>query len=190
AHMICGCTRAKYVTCANPQSVLAMTFSRPTSRASRTMRSATSSGCSTMLVGWLITPGMSTVSLGSLRCSHSRVPRIGKLDGIAAGAHLQDEIGDVLEGNVGAVRSRPAAPADVVSDLLARKPFDGVVDDLDLAREPAAVLFERLGRHHPIIAHGRARIVQLHQQPGLDDPLVFRVQRLDHRLPHIVYSRA
>src|SRR5262249_15550093 len=103
AHMICGCTRAKYVNCANPPSVLAVAFFRPTSRASRTMRSATSSGCSTMLVAWLITPGMSTVSLGSLRCSHSRVPRIGKLDGIAAGAHLQDEIGDVLEGNVGAV---------------------------------------------------------------------------------------
>src|SRR5262249_56340682 len=32
AHMICGFTRAKYVTCAKPQSVLAITFSRPTSR--------------------------------------------------------------------------------------------------------------------------------------------------------------
>src|SRR5262249_58372746 len=37
AHMICGCTRAKYVTCAKPQSVLAITFSLPTSRARRTM---------------------------------------------------------------------------------------------------------------------------------------------------------
>src|SRR5256885_7316310 len=39
------------------------------------------------------------------------VPRTGKLDGIAAGTHLQNQIGDVPEGNVGAVRSRPASPA-------------------------------------------------------------------------------
>jgi len=43
------------------QSVPAMTFSRPTKRASRTIRSLTSSGCSTMLVAWLMTPGISTL---------------------------------------------------------------------------------------------------------------------------------
>jgi hypothetical protein len=29
------------------------------------------------------------------------MPRIGQLDGIAAGAHLQHQIGDVLEGSLG-----------------------------------------------------------------------------------------
>src|SRR5262245_35956044 len=42
---------------ANPQSAPAMTFSRPTILANRTIRSAISSGCSTRLVVWLMTPG-------------------------------------------------------------------------------------------------------------------------------------
>jgi hypothetical protein len=47
-------------------AVPAMTFSRPTSLASRTIRSFTNSGCSTTLVAWLMTPGMSTEPFGSL----------------------------------------------------------------------------------------------------------------------------
>src|SRR5581483_3982385 len=58
AHMIDGCTRRWNGPCANPQSVPAITFSRPRILARRAMRSATSSGCSTTLVAWLITPGM------------------------------------------------------------------------------------------------------------------------------------
>jgi hypothetical protein len=41
-------------------------FSRPTSGAILTIRSQTSSGCSTTLVAWLITPGISTLPGGSL----------------------------------------------------------------------------------------------------------------------------
>ena len=52
-----------------PQSALATTFSRPTISANRTMRSAIVSGCSTMFVAWLITPGSRTVSGGSLTVS-------------------------------------------------------------------------------------------------------------------------
>ena len=45
AHAICGCTRPP-----RPQSVEAMTRSRPTRSAKRRIRSATSSGCSTTFV--------------------------------------------------------------------------------------------------------------------------------------------
>ena len=118
----------------------------PDEAAKRTIRSATSSGCSTMLVAWLITPGISTVSFGSLQLLPQPpfvlVPRIGELDGVAAGAHLQNEIGDVLERDVRRVRARPAAPADVIPDLVARQSLDGVVDDLDLLGEPAAVVLQ------------------------------------------------
>src|SRR6266446_1822881 len=117
------------------------------------------------------------------------VPWIGKLDGIAAGAHLQNEIGDILEGNVGAVRPRPAAPADVISDLFPWKPLDRVVYDLDLAGEPGAVLLQCLGRHHPIVAHGGARVVELHQQTGIDDRLVLGVHRIGDRLLEIIVAR-
>src|SRR5207245_3541617 len=43
---------------ANPQSAPAITFSRPTILANRTIRSAISAGCSIRLVVWLMTPGM------------------------------------------------------------------------------------------------------------------------------------
>jgi formiminotetrahydrofolate cyclodeaminase len=65
AQTIEGCTRLRYGVWANPQSVLAMTRSRPTSSARRTMRWATSSGCSTTLVEWLMSPGSRTRPSGS-----------------------------------------------------------------------------------------------------------------------------
>ena len=43
---------------AKPQSVPAITFSRPTSLAKRTMRSATRRGCSTVVTWWVMTPGI------------------------------------------------------------------------------------------------------------------------------------
>src|SRR3974377_794932 len=72
AHMIVGWTRRANGLCAKPQSVPPMTFSRPTIFASRTMRSATSSGCSTMLVAWLITPGIKILPGLSFTLSHTR----------------------------------------------------------------------------------------------------------------------
>src|SRR6185295_6112291 len=51
AQASCGWTRPP-----SPQSVPASTFSRPTRSANRTIRSATSSGCSSTLVAWLTTP--------------------------------------------------------------------------------------------------------------------------------------
>src|SRR5215469_1334785 len=72
AHMIVGWTRRANGLCAKPQSVPPITFSRPTIFASRTMRSATSSGCSTMLVAWLITPGIKTLPGFSFTLCHTR----------------------------------------------------------------------------------------------------------------------
>ena len=46
--MTCGWTRCVSCACAKPQSVPAITFSRPTRFAKVTMRSATSRGCSTV----------------------------------------------------------------------------------------------------------------------------------------------
>src|SRR5215470_11601968 len=57
---------------AKPQSAPAMTFSRPTTFANRTMRWATSSGCSTSTVDWVMVPGISTASAGSFTVSHTR----------------------------------------------------------------------------------------------------------------------
>ena len=54
-----------------PQSALATTFSRPTSSANRVIRSAIVSGCSTMEVAWLMTPGRSTAPSGGLTDSNT-----------------------------------------------------------------------------------------------------------------------
>jgi hypothetical protein len=72
AHMMVSARGDETAPCAKPQPVDAMTFSRPTSLARRTTRSATSSGCSTTLVAWLMTPGMSNVSFGNFTLSHTR----------------------------------------------------------------------------------------------------------------------
>ena len=55
-----------------PQSVPAMTRSRPTIRANRSIRSATSSGCSMMFVQVSIVPGMRTLSSGIFVSAHTR----------------------------------------------------------------------------------------------------------------------
>ena len=55
----------------NPQSALAITFSRPTSLAKRMRRSAISSGCSTMLLAWVMTPGQRTLPSGSFTVSNT-----------------------------------------------------------------------------------------------------------------------
>src|SRR5205085_11314165 len=56
---------------AKPQSAPAMTFSRPTAPAKRPMRSAISSGCSTMFEEWVMTPGMTDLPSGNLASAHS-----------------------------------------------------------------------------------------------------------------------
>ena len=63
----------------------------------------------------------------------------------------------------------------------AGKPCDGVVDDVDLMREPAPVVLEGRRRHHAVIGDGVARVVELHQEAGVDDHLVFGAHRVGDR---------
>src|SRR6516225_9380067 len=72
AHMMLRWTRPASGLCENQQSVPAMTFSRPAQSAKRMSRSATSSGCSTMLVECAIRPGISTLPGGSRTSFHIR----------------------------------------------------------------------------------------------------------------------
>src|SRR5690606_13408333 len=66
AQAICGWIRPP-----SPQSVEAMTRSFPTAFANRSMRSATSSGCSTTLVAWETTPGRMSLPSGSSTSCHT-----------------------------------------------------------------------------------------------------------------------
>ena len=68
--------------------------SRPSKLANRWMRSDTSSGCSTTLVAWLMTPGIRMRPAGSLTsfqtCHSCSCRGLADLDHIGAGAHLED----------------------------------------------------------------------------------------------------
>ena len=124
AHITCGCTRWMCSICAKPQSVPAMTFSRPTIFASRTMRSATRRGCSTVVVWWVMTPGIRIFPGGSFDVLPDAplvlVARVGALDQVGAGAHAQHQVHDRVERRVGDVRHVPAAEADVIADAILR----------------------------------------------------------------------
>ena len=62
-----------------------------------------------------------------------------------------------------------------------------VIEDLDLLRQPAAVVREARRRHHAVVGDGGARIVELHQKAGVDDHLVFGAHRVgDRRLQLVV----
>src|SRR3989304_5217045 len=101
-----GCTSGwKRAGEQKPQSAPAMTFSRRTTSAYLTIRSATRRGCSTTLVVWVMTPGMMTLPSGSLTslkgrhsCScrgfaarHCGAPAVG--DGERRVVDLQEEAG-------------------------------------------------------------------------------------------------
>src|SRR5262249_27680929 len=70
-HTILESTCSRPAKVPNPQSTPAMTFSRPTALAYCTMRSATSSGCSTKFEVESITPGMTILPSGSLTSFHT-----------------------------------------------------------------------------------------------------------------------
>src|SRR5215468_8020102 len=71
AHATSGCVRLIVDAWAKPQSAPPMTFSGPTIPAKRSSRWATSRGCSTVVVWWVMTPGMRILPSGSFVRSHT-----------------------------------------------------------------------------------------------------------------------
>ena len=177
AQAICGWTRPP-----RPQSVEAMTRSRPTRLAKRRMRSATSSGCSTTLVAWLTTPGQDQLVVGQLDVLPDLplvlVADIAGLERIGAGIDGQHDIDDVAHRDVGRVRPVPAAPAQMEADAVLRQAAERVVERLDPDhRELLVLLDRRLGIDH-VPVRGDGRIVELQDQPGIEDRLVLLAHRL------------
>ena len=68
------------------------------------MRSAITWGCSTVMMWWVITPGMRILPGGSSgflpHAPFMLVTRICGFERVRAGLHLQDEIDDVLERRI------------------------------------------------------------------------------------------
>src|SRR5262245_1739597 len=125
-----------------PQSVPPMTFSLPTVSANSLIRHATSSGCSTVLVAWPITPGIRTVSSGSFapRLPFMLMTGVRRLEQQPARAHLQQHRNDILDRDVGDMRAVMASPADMVANAVSWNVGERVVEYLD-ARLAIAMIF-------------------------------------------------
>ena len=104
------------------------------------------------------------------------VARIGLLDAVGADLHLQQQIDDVLQRHVEGVRPVPAAPADVIARALLGDAAQRVVERVDAKLRPVAVLRLAHRRHHALVHVGQERVVDLHDEAGIDDGLVFLVQ--------------
>src|SRR6185503_8255469 len=107
--------------------------------------------------------------------------RVGALDDVGAHLHLQDQVDDLLERHVAGMWSRPGAPAHMIADAVSRQPLDRVVENVDLPCQPFAVIGEARRRHHAVIGDGTARVVELEQETGIDDHLVFGAHRFRDR---------
>ena len=96
------------------------------------------------------------------------VARVGRLDRVRAGLHLQDQVDQLLQRRVGDVRHVPASEADVVAHPVLRDPLQRVVESVDPKLAPSSVV---LGTGlHQVVVHVRQHgVVHLDQQPGLHD---------------------
>src|SRR5216684_5213010 len=79
------------------------------------------------------------------------VPWIRGLDEISAGTYLENEIDDLLQGNIGGVGAGPASPANVITNAVLWDAFESMVQHFDMADEPATVILEAGGRNHAVV---------------------------------------
>ena len=76
------------------------------------------------------------------------------------------------------VRTLPAAPAEVVAHAVLGNAGQRVVESVEVARLHLAILLERGRRDQHVPRLTEARIVDLQDEPGVDDGSIFRAQRL------------
>ena len=97
------------------------------------------------------------------------VADIGGLERVGAALDGQHHVDDVAHRDVGRVGPVPASPAEVKADAVLGQAADGVVERLDADhREPPVVLDGGLRIHHvPVLGDGR--IVELEDEPRVDD---------------------
>ena len=160
----------------------------------RTMRSATSSGCSTTFVWCVTTPGTSTLPSGSSTSSQQPplvlVPGVRLLDQVEAGAHVEHEIDHVGERRVVRVWPVPASEAHVIADALLRDARERVVERLDAQRRPAPVVVDRAADcEDRVVLVQEHRVVDLEQEAGVDDRPVLLVQRIRDREDELLFGR-
>src|SRR5271166_994171 len=111
-----------------------------------------------------------------------RMTRVGRLEGEAARPGQKDGFDDVPERHVAMMRAFVIAPAEVQTQLLRRDVLQRMIERLDM--EPglfAEFTKAQLGILN-VPAHGEVRTVDLQDQTGLGDGLVFLPHSLGDRV--------
>ena len=108
------------------------------------------------------------------------VPRICRLECVAAGANLQNDVDDVLELHVMDARAHIDAVASVKSNFVRRNAGNCGIERFDPQFGPFAAVRDAEVRPGDVIGDQK-RIVDLKQEAGIDDGLIF--------LPHRVRDR-
>src|SRR4030095_4531373 len=100
--------------------------------------------------------------------------RIGRLDGVSARADRQNEIDDISQRDIALVRAVIAPPTHVKAYPVYRQVSQAMVEGVD-----AQLLIPPVLRHAHLKIHlpgvGEIRIVDLEDETGADDGLVFLV---------------
>ena len=105
------------------------------------------------------------------------VPDIAGLEGVGPGIDGEHDLDDVAHRNVSRVRPVPAAPAQMKADALLRQTAQRMVQCFDPHHREFLVVFDRgLGIDHVPARRGR-RIVELQDEPGIEDRLVLLAHR-------------
>ena len=103
---------------------------------------------------------------------------IAGFERIGPGIDGQHQIDEVAHRDVGRVRPMPAAPAQMEADAVLRQAAECVIERLDPDhRKLLVVLHRRLGIDH-VPSRGGGRVVELQDQPGIQDRLIFLAQGL------------
>src|SRR5580658_1320215 len=96
------------------------------------------------------------------------MPRISGFDGISAGAHLYDEIGDIFERRVRQMRNMPASEAHVIADAVLGNAAERVIERIHSELRPLTIAFGTL--LHKVIVHvGQYGVVHLKKEARVPD---------------------
>src|SRR5262249_49590707 len=185
-HTILESTCSRPAKAPKPQSTPAMTFSPPTTRAYCTMRSATSSGCSTKFEVESITPGMMDLAVGQLHVL-PHLPFVA-VAGVRAAKRqrlrpsFEHDVDDVLQRHVLVVGALGRGPANVHSHALGRGLSYPLGERLDVGGDHLAEFFEaQMGEYH-VAAERQVRTVELQHQARVHDGAVFARHHVGERV--------
>ncbi len=89
--------------------------------------------------------------------------------------------------NVIRVRPIPAPPADMIAGLLLWNSVERTIERGDFLFRPCIIIRELCRRNHHVVFGRKPCIVDLHDQPGIGDRLVFRAQRFAERQTQFLF---